>query len=140
MASSTSTTYTVIAHYSDASGFLNSLTPTCTVRTQDGTIVASGTMTLIADGDYKLTFSGQTNTQYLWQADAGASLPHSIRYVGNSFKENVISSVEIRDALLENPTSGLAASKDSIDNKLRILALLVDQILKKLGIKKNDYR
>lgn len=140
MASSTSTTYTVIAHYSDASGFLNSLTPTCTVRTPDGTVVASGTMTLIANGDYKLTFSGLTGTQYIWKSDAGASLPHSIRYVGNSFKENVISSVEIRDALLEDPTPGVAAARDSIDNRLRQLLLLVDQILKKFKIGKNDYR
>ena len=140
MASSTSTTYTVIAHYSDASGFLNSLTPTCTVRTPDGTIVASGTMTLISDGDYKLTFSGTVGTQYLWQADGGASLPHSIRYVGNSFKENVMSSVEIRDALLEDPTPGVAAARDSIDYRIRQLALLVNQICLKLGIKKNDYR
>lgn len=137
---SSSATYTVIAHYSDASGFLNALTPVCVVKTTDGAIVASGTMTLIADGDYKLTFSGLTNTQYLWQSDAGSSLPHSIRFVGNSFKENVISSVEIRDALLENPTSGLAAARDSIDYKLRQLILLVDQILKKFGIGKNDYR
>ena len=82
MASSSATTYTVIAHYSDTSGFLNALTPTCTVRTVNGTVVASGTMTLIADGDYKLTFSGLTNTQYLWQSDAGSSLPHSIRFLG----------------------------------------------------------
>jgi len=138
MASSTS--YTVIAHYSDASGFLNALTPVCTVKTTDGAIAASGTMTLIADGDYKLTFSGSTNTQYLWQSDAGSSLPHSIRYVGNSFKENVISGSDVRDALLENPTPGLAAARDSIDNRLRQLILLVDQILKKFGIGKNDYR
>ena len=140
MASSSSTTYTVIAHYSDASGFLNALTPTCTVRTVNGTVVASGTMTLIADGDYKLTFSGLTNTQYLWQADGGASLPHSIRFLGNSFKENVISSVEIRDALLEDPTPGVAAARNSIDYNIRQLALLVNQICLKLGIKRNDYR
>ena len=140
MASSSATTYTVIAHYSDASGFLNALTPTCTVRTVNGTVVASGTMTLIADGDYKLTFTGQVGTQYIWKSDAGASLPHSIRFVGNSFKENVISSVEIRDALLEDPTPGLAAARDSIDYRLRQLILLVDQILKKFNIGKNDYR
>jgi len=140
MASSSATTYTVIAHYSDTSGFLNALTPTCTVRTVNGTVVASGTMTLIADGDYKLTFSGLTNTQYLWQSDAGASLPHSIRYLGNSFKENVISGSDVRDALLEDPTPGLAAARDSIDNRLRQLLLLVDQILKKFRIGKNDYR
>lgn len=138
MASSTS--YTVIAHYSDASGFLNALTPTCTVKLVDGTVVASGAMTLISDGDYRLTFTGTVGTMYLWQSDAGASLPHSIRYVGNSFKENVISSVEIRDALLEDPTPGLAAARDSIDNRLRQLLLLVDQILKKFRIGKNDYR
>jgi len=140
MASSSAMTYTVIAHYSDTSGFLNALTPTCTVKLTDGTVVASGTMTLIADGDYKLTFSGSTNTQYLWQADAGSSLPHSIRYVGNSFKENVISSVEIRDALLEDPTPGLAAARNSIDYNIRQLALLISQICLKLGIKRNDYR
>jgi len=138
MASSTS--YTIIAHYSDASGFLNSLTPTCTVKLTDGTVVASGTMTLISDGDYKLVFTGAVGTQYLWSADAGSSLPHSIRYVGNSFKENVISSVEIRDALLEDPTPGVAAARDSIDNRLRQLLLLVDQILKRFNIRKNDYR
>lgn len=138
MASSAS--YTVIAHFSDASGFLDALTPTCTVKLIDGTVVASGTMTLISDGDYKLTFSGTVGTMYLWSADAGSSLPHSIRYVGNSFKENVISSVEIRDALLEDPTPGLAAARDSIDYRLRQLLLLVDQILKKFKIGKNDYR
>ena len=138
MASSAS--YTVIAHYSDASGFLDALTPTCTVKTIDGTVVASGTMTLIADGDYKLTFTGQVGTMYVWKSDGGASLPHSIRFLGNSFKENVISSVEIRDALLEDPTPGVAAARDSIDYRLRQLLLLVDQILKKFKIGKNDYR
>lgn len=140
MASSSATTYTVIAHYSDTSGFLNALTPTCTVKLTDGTVVASGTMTLIADGDYKLTFSGLANTQYLWQSDAGSSLPHSIRYVGNSFKDTVVSGSDVRDALLEDPTPGLAAARDSIDNRLRQLLLLVDQILKKFRIGKNDYR
>jgi len=138
MASSTS--YTVIAHYSDASGFLNALTPTCTVRTTDGTVVASGAMTLIGDGDYRLTFTGQTNTQYVWKSDGGASLPHSIRYLGNSFKDTVVSGSDVRDALLEDPTPGLAAARDSIDNRLRQLLLLVDQILKKFRIGKNDYR
>jgi len=138
MASSAS--YTIVAHFSDASGFLDALTPTCTVKLIDGTVVASGAMTLISDGDYRLTFTGTVGTTYLWTADGSASLPHSIRYVGNSFKENVISSVEIRDALLEDPTPGLAAARDSIDNRLRQLLLLVDQILKKFKIGKNDYR
>jgi len=138
MASNTS--YTVIAHYSDASGFLNSLTPTCTVKLTDGTVVASGAMTLIGDGDYRLTFTGQTNTQYVWKSDGGASLPHSIRYLGNSFKDTVVSGSDVRDALLEDPTPGLAAARDSIDNRLRQLLLLVDQILKKFRIGKNDYR
>ena len=138
MASSAS--YTVIAHFSDTSGFLNALTPTCTVKLTDGTVVASGAMTLIGDGDYRLTFTGTVGTTYLWTADGSASLPHSIRYVGNSFKENVISSVEIRDALLEDPTPGVAAARDSIDYRLRQLLLLVDQILKKFKIGKNDYR
>ena len=138
MASSTS--YTVIAHYSDASGFLNALTPTCTVKLTDGTVVASGAMTLIGDGDYRLTFTGTTNTQYLWQSDAGASLPHSIRYLGNSFKDTVVSGSDVRDALLEDPTPGLAAARDSIDYRIRQLALLVNQICLKLGIKRNDYR
>jgi len=138
MASSTS--YTVIAHYSDASGFLNALTPTCTVKLTDGTVVASGAMTLIGDGDYRLTFTGTVGTQYVWKSDGGASLPHAIRYLGDTFKENVISSVEIRDALLEDPTPGLAAARDSIDYKIRQLALLISQICLKLGIKRNDYR
>ena len=138
MASSTS--YTVIAHYSDASGFLNALTPTCTVKLTDGTVVASGAMTLISDGDYRLTFTGATNTQYLWQSDGGASLPHSIRFMGNSFKDTVVSGSDVRDALLEDPTPGLAAARDSIDYRLRQLALLVNQICLKLGIKRNDYR
>jgi len=138
MASSTS--YTVIAHYSDSSGFLNALTPTCTIKLTDGTIVASGPMTLISDGDYKLVFTGVQNTMYLWSADAGSSLPHSIRYVGNSFKENVISGSDVRDALLENPTPGVAMAKDSVDYQLRQLRLLVNQVCLFLGIKKNDYR
>lgn len=138
MASSTS--YTVIAHYSDASGFLNSLTPTCTVKLTDGTVVASGAMTLIGDGDYRLTFTGTVGTQYVWKSDGGSSLPHTIRFLGDTFKENVISSVEIRDALLEDPTPGLAAARDSIDYRIRQLALLVNQICLKLGIKRNDYR
>ncbi len=70
MASSTS--YTVIAHYSDASGFLNALTPTCTVKLTDGTVVASGAMTLIGDGDYRLTFTGTVGTQYVWKSDGGS--------------------------------------------------------------------
>ncbi len=138
MASSTS--YTVIAHYSDASGFLNALTPTCTVKLTDGTVVASGAMTLIGDGDYRLTFSGTTNTQYLWSADGGSSLPHSIRYLGNSFKDTVVSGSDVRDALLEDPTPGLAAARNSIDYNIRQLALLIHQICLKLGIKRNDYR
>ena len=140
MASSSATTYTVIAHYSDASGFLNALTPTCTVKLTDGTVVASGAMTLIGDGDYRLTFTGTVGTQYVWKSDGGSSLPHTIRFLGDTFKENVISSVEIRDALLEDPTPGLAAARDSIDYRLRQLALLVNQICLKLGIKRNDYR
>jgi len=138
MASSAS--YTVIAHFSDTSGFLNALTPTCTVKLTDGTVVASGAMTLIGDGDYRLVFTGQTNTQYLWQADGGASLPHSIRFMGNSFKDTVVSGSDVRDALLEDPTPGLAAARDSIDYKIRQLALLISQICLKLGIKRNDYR
>jgi len=138
MASSAS--YTVIAHFSDTSGFLNALTPTCTVKLTDGTVVASGAMTLIGDGDYRLVFTGQTNTQYLWQADGGASLPHSIRFMGNSFKDTVVSGSDVRDALLEDPTPGLAAARDSIDYRIRQLALLISQICLKLGIKRNDYR
>jgi len=138
MASSAS--YTVIAHFSDTSGFLNALTPTCTVKLTDGTVVASGAMTLIGDGDYRLVFTGQTNTKYLWQADGGASLPHSIRFMGNSFKDTVVSGSDVRDALLEDPTPGLAAARDSIDYRIRQLALLISQICLKLGIKRNDYR
>jgi len=138
MASNTS--YTVIAHYSDASGFLNSLTPTCTVKLTDGTVVASGAMTLIGDGDYRLTFTGTVGTQYVWKSDGGVALPHPIRFLGDTFKENVISSVEIRDALLEDPTPGVAAARNSIDYNIRQLALLISQISLKLGIKRNDYR
>lgn len=138
MASSIS--YTVHASFSDASGFLNSLSPTCAVMLSDGTPVASGSMTFVSDGRYRFTFSGSAGTQYVWRADGGSSLPHTIRYAENSFKENVISSTDIRDALLEDPDELIPPGRESIDGKLRRLELLITQVKTFLGIPINYRR
>lgn len=138
MASSTS--YTIVASFSDSSGFLNSLSPTCSVTLADGTAVASGPMTFVSDGRYRFTFTGQVGTFYIWRADGGSSLPHAIRYPENGFKENVVSSTDIRDALLEDPDELIAPGRESIDGKLRRLELLITQVKNFFGIPINYRR
>jgi len=138
MASSTS--YTIVASFSDSSGFLNSLSPTCVVTLADGTAVASGPMTFVSDGRYRFTFTGQVGTFYIWRADGGSSLPHAIRYPENGFKENVVSSTDIRDALLEDPDELIAPGRESIDGKLRRLELLITQVKNFFGIPINYRR
>lgn len=138
MASSTS--YTVTASFSDASGFLNSLSPTCSVILADGTAVASGPMTFVSDGRYRFVFSGVAGVTYNWRADGGVSLPHAIRYAENGFKENVVSSADIRDALLEDPDELIAPGRESIDGKLRRLELMITQVKNFFGIPINFRR
>lgn len=138
MASSTS--YTIVASFSDSSGFLNSLSPTCVVTLADGTAVASGPMTFVSDGRYRFSFTGQVGIFYNWRADGGVSLPHSIRYAENGFKENVVSSTDIRDALLEDPDELIAPGRESIDGKLRRLELLITQVKNFFGIPINYRR
>lgn len=137
MASSTS--YTVIAEFFSPSGPENSLSPICTVTLVDGTPVSSGAMTFISNGRYRYTFTGTVGTQYLWQADS-ITLPDAIRYVGNTFKENVVSSTDIRDALLEDPDELIAPGRESIDGKLRRLELLITQVKNFFGIPINYRR
>lgn len=137
MASSTS--YTVIAEFFSPSGPENSLSPICTVTLVDGTPVSSGAMTFISNGRYRYTFTGTAGTQYLWQGDS-VTLPDAIRYVGNSFKENVVSSTDIRDALLEDPDELIAPGRESIDGKLRRLELLITQVKNFFGIPINYRR
>jgi len=60
-------TISVVAQYSDSSGFLNSLTPTVSVITPDGTSVSSGSATFIANGLYQYTFTVNYDVQYIWQ-------------------------------------------------------------------------
>ena len=139
MASSTTTTYTVIAEFTGPSGPENSLSPICTVTLADGTPVSSGAMTFISLGRYRYSFSGTVGTQYLWYADS-ITLPAPIRYVGNSFKENVVSSADIRDALLEDPDELIAPGRESIDGKLRRLELLITQVKNFFGIPINYRR
>lgn len=124
---SSSTSYTVIAEFVGPSGPENSLSPICTVTLVDGTVVSSGAMTFISNGRYRYTFTGTVGTQYLWQSDS-ITLPDPIRYAGNSFKENVVSSADIRDALLEDPDELITPGRESIDGKLRRLELLISQI------------
>lgn len=138
MASSVS--YTVTASFSDASGFLNSLSPTCSVILADGTAVASGPMTFVSDGRYRFTFTGVAGVTYNWRADGGVSLPHAIRYAENGFKENVVSSTDIRDALLEDPDELIAPGRESIDGKLRRLELMITQVKNFFGIPINFRR
>ena len=137
MASSSS--YTVIAEFTGPDGPENSLSPTCTVTLADGTAVSSGAMTFISNGRYRYTFTGTVGTQYLWQADS-ITLPDAIRYAGNSFKENVISSAEIRDAMLEDPDELIAPGRESIDSKLRRLELMITQVKSFLNIPTNYRR
>lgn len=140
MASSSTTTYTVVASFSDASGFLNSLSPTCSVTLADGTPVASGPMTFVSDGRYRFSFTGAVGTFYMWRANGGSSLPHAIRYPENGFKENVVSSADIRDALLEDPDELIAPGRESIDNKIRRLELMVDKVMQFFNIPKTYRR
>jgi len=134
-----STSYTVIAEFTGPSGPENSLSPTCTVTLVDGTVVSSGAMTFISFGRYRYTFTGTVGTQYLWIADS-ITLPDAIRYAGNSFKENVVSSADIRDALLEDPDELIAPGRESIDGKLRRLELLITQVKNFFGIPINYRR
>jgi len=134
-----STSYTVIAEFVSPSGPENSLSPTCTVTLVDGTAVSSGVMTFISFGRYRYTFTGTVGTQYLWIADS-ITLPDAIRYAGNSFKENVVSSADIRDALLEDPDELIAPGRESIDGKLRRLELLITQVKNFFGIPINYRR
>jgi len=134
-----SVSYTVIAEFVGPSGPENSLSPICTVTLVDGTAVSSGAMTFISLGRYRYTFTGTVGVQYLWIADS-ITLPDAIRYAGNSFKENVVSSADIRDALLEDPDELIAPGRESIDGKLRRLELLITQVKNFFGIPINFRR
>jgi len=130
MASSESKTYTVIAEISDASGFLNGLSPAIEVMDQTLNVVDSGVMDFSSDGLYSYSFTGYTNTLYVWRADIGVSYPHPIRYASAWCKDNVIGGADIRDALLEDPDASIAPGRESIDNKIRKTATMgMQQIL-----------
>ena len=78
-------TIAVVAQYSDSSGFLNTLTPTVSIVTRQGTSVSSGTATFITNGIYQYTFTYQFDVQYIWTFDGGSGLSFAERYVSGSF-------------------------------------------------------
>lgn len=140
MASSESRTYTVVAEFSDASGFLNGLSPNIEIMDQTLIVIDSGVMDFSSDGLYSYSFTGNTNTLYVWRADIGASYPHPIRYASAWFKDNVVGGTDIRDALLEDPDASIAPGRESIDNKIRRLELMVDKVMQFFNIPKNYRR
>lgn len=132
----------VVAQYTDSSGaFLNSLTPTVSVMTPDGTTVSSGSATFIANGLYQYTFTIQYDIQYIWMFDE-STLGLTERYVTGSFmipssgsSSGTLTPQAIRNAMLLSPKG--VAQNGSIDEQLTLYKralYIVDRIAKKLGI------
>lgn len=134
-------TISVVAQYSDSSGFLNSLTPTVSVILPDGTSVSSGSATFIANGLYQYTFTVNYDTQYIWQFEE-ATLSFEEKYVTGSFmipssgsSSGTLTPQAIRNAMLLSPKG--VVQNGSIDEQLTFLKralYIIDRIAKKLGI------
>jgi len=134
-------TISVVAQYSDDSGFLNSLTPTVSVITPDGTSVSSGAATFIANGLYQYTFTVNYDVQYIWQFEE-TTLPFEERYVTGSFMipssgstSGTLTPQAIRNAMLLSPKG--VVQNGSIDEQLTFYKralYIIDRIAKKLGI------
>lgn len=134
-------TISVVAQYSDSSGFLNSLTPTVSVILPDGTSVSSGSATFIANGLYQYTFTINYDVQYIWSFEE-ATLGFDERYVTGSFmipssgsSSGTLTPQAIRNAMLLSPKG--VAQNGSIDEQLTFYKralYIIDRIAKKLGI------
>jgi len=134
-------TISVVAQYSDDSGFLNSLTPTVSVILPDGTSVSSGSATFIANGLYQYTFTVNYDVQYIWQFEE-STLSFEEKYVTGSFmipssgsSSGTLTPQAIRNAMLLSPKG--VAQNGSIDEQLTFYKralYIIDRIAKKLGI------
>lgn len=134
-------TISVVAQYSDDSGFLNSLNPTVSVITPDGTSVSSGSATFIANGLYQYTFTVNYDVQYIWTFEE-ATLDFNEKYVTGSFmipssgsSSGTLTPQAIRNAMLLSPKG--VAQNGSIDEQLTFYKralYIIDRIAKKLGI------
>lgn len=134
-------TISVVAQYSNDSGFLNSLTPTVSVITPDGTSVSSGSATFIANGLYQYTFTINYDVQYIWTFEE-TTLDFNEKYVTGSFmipssgsSSGTLTPQAIRNAMLLSPKG--VAQNGSIDEQLTFYKralYIIDRIAKKLGI------
>ena len=134
-------TISVVAQYSDDSGFLNSLNPTVSVITPDGTSVSSGAATFIANGLYQYTFTVNYDVQYIWTFEE-ATLDFNEKYVTGSFmipssgsSSGTLTPQAIRNAMLLSPKG--VVQNGSIDEQLTFYKralYIIDRIAKKLGI------
>lgn len=134
-------TISVVAQYSNDSGFLNSLTPTVSVITPDGTSVSSGSATFIANGLYQYTFTINYDLQYIWTFEE-ATLDFNEKYVTGSFmmpssgsSSGTLTPQAIRNAMLLSPKG--VAQNGSIDEQLTFYKralYIIDRIAKKIGI------
>lgn len=134
-------TISVVAQYSNDSGFLNSLTPTVSVITPDGTSISSGSATFIANGLYQYTFTVNYDVQYIWTFEE-ATLDFNEKYVTGSFmipssgsSSGTLTPQAIRNAMLLSPKG--VAQNGSIDEQLTFYKralYIIDRIAKKLGI------
>lgn len=134
-------TISVVAQYSDSSGFLNSLTPTVSVITPDGTSVSSGSATFITNGLYEYTFTVNYDVQYIWQFEE-STLSFEEKYVTGSFmipssgsSSGTLTPQAIRNAMLLSPKGVI--QNGSIDEQLTFYKralYIIDRIAKKLGI------
>ena len=134
-------TIAVVAQYSDNSGFLNSLTPTVSVITPDGSSVSSGSATFIANGLYQYEFTVNYDVQYFWQFEE-STLAFEEKYVTGSFmipssgsSSGILTPQAIRNAMLLSPKG--VVQNGSIDEQLTFYKralYIIDRIAKKLGI------
>jgi hypothetical protein len=134
-------TISVVAQYSNDSGFLNSLNPTVSVITPDGTSVSSGAATFIANGLYQYTFTVNYDVQYIWTFEE-STLDFNEKYVTGSFmipssgsSSGTLTPQAIRNAMLLSPKG--VVQNGSIDEQLTFYKralYIIDRIAKKLGI------
>jgi len=134
-------TISVVAQYSDDSGFLNSLNPTVSVILPDNTTVSSGAATFIANGLYQYTFTVNYDVQYIWTFEE-STLAFNEKYVTGSFmipssgsSSGTLTPQAIRNAMLLSPKG--VVQNGSIDEQLTFYKralYIIDRIAKKLGI------